>query len=497
MNNHIQSYIGLIAQKYINVFLTSYIDVFLTYKQPVCNIYVSCLKRFASPDESSIKYLLEELKRRNIILSLIDERDEFESISVSYSLGDKKGNFQYLIDDLPMLIDLSSKSQVHLLGIVLMRIVSRIICKHKIMYKAVVLDLDDTLWNGTLEEDGIQAIERNLRTKEGAHYIRFMRFIKTIANELGIYVALCSKNSEKSVTNAINSLSQDIFPLKGSIDCVVANYKDKSLNIKEISNNLSILPNSIVFIDDNPIIRDEVREKLPMVFTPEWKSIDELMTMLIMSCIFDRFEMSMKAKNRKRQMKILRTEKEQTMLPKLYIEAHEDIDHIEASNLYSKSNQFNFVSEQIDYNNAKSFYFNLFRANGENLGVCSAITLVEQKGVCFIINWAISCRYFGIGLEEFIVIYLAEKYGDKIHSIYCVLQLNEKNQKVKEFIDKYKQKIFNSIDLCSEKNKLDTFTHGDENINNLVRKLCEKKSTILNLNPDTNLLKCNTNLRIK
>ncbi|UKI43517.1 MAG: hypothetical protein L6U16_10830 [Porphyromonadaceae bacterium] len=101
------------------------------------------------------------------------------------------------------------------------------ICRLKILYKAVVLDLDDTLWNGTLSEEGIDQIIANQRTTTGAHYIRFANFVKVLADSLGIYVAVCSRNDSQMVSKAMDVLDEEIFPLKNSIDCIVANSNDK------------------------------------------------------------------------------------------------------------------------------------------------------------------------------------------------------------------------------------------------------------------------------
>ena len=40
------------------------------------------------------------------------------------------------------------------------------------------------------------------------------------------------------------------------------------------------------------------------------------------------------------------------------------------------------------------------------MGVCSAVTYAENKQNIHVLNWAISCRYFEIGLEEYILMYI-------------------------------------------------------------------------------------------
>lgn len=304
------------------------------------------------------------------------------------------------------------------------------------MYKAIVLDLDDTLWKGTLTEDGADAIIQNLSSDEAAPFISFMRFIQAMAKELGLYVAICSRNDTKDVLSVIEKVDKDKFPLKGQIDCIIANYNDKSENIKIIARQLSILTNACVFIDDNQIARDEVRENLPEVFVPDWESHDELLTLLMTCCVFDRFELSLKSRNRKRWYEVLQQEREKSYLPQLFVKANDDINHVEAVRLYAKSNQFKFTTQKEVFDGCKSVSFEIYRDNGENLGICSAITYTEDEQNIHVLNWAISCRYFEIGLEEYMLIYISTLAGWR--NITFAFNDNGFNGKAVALIDKYK-----------------------------------------------------------
>lgn len=211
-----------------------------------------------------------------------------------------------------------------------MQIISQIICKSKTIYKAIILDLDDTIWKGTLAEDGIDTIKQNLHANDAIPFVGFMRFIQVLAKELGIYIAICSRNDSEKVLSAIDSLDENEFPLKSQIDCIVANYNDKSKNIKAVAKKLSILTNACVFIDDNHIVRDEVRQNLPEVFVPDWDSHDELLTLLLTCGVFDRFELSLKSRNRKQLNAVLQQERKKNHLPQLFVKVSNDINHVEA-----------------------------------------------------------------------------------------------------------------------------------------------------------------------
>ena len=323
-----------------------------------------------------------------------------------------------------------------------MKIVAQIISKLKILYKAIVLDLDDTLWKGTLSEVGIDRIRNNMYSEQGAPFIEFMKFVKTLGNELGVFITICSRNDSKLVESTIEELDDNIFPLKNQIDCIIANNNDKSENIRIIAEQLSILPSSIVFIDDNKIVRDEVKQKVTEVFVPEWANHNELVTQLIAGCIFERVELSLNSQNRRKQYSIIQTERTQNSLPKLSVSVVNENKHSESVKLYSRSNQFKFSRNDDNFDDAKSLYFEIFRDNGENLGICSAITYTVTYDTFHIHNWAISCRYFEIGLEEFILIYI-QKIAN-VNKIFISYQHSEYNQKVSELLAKYSDAFMNN-----------------------------------------------------
>ena len=425
------------TNEYVNIFINNYVKTFRNDNYDEFAITIYGIKEFIDTNDNVFSSLIE-LLRINKFSIYFDGCDE--SLSTIDVKCENKSNktiqcFKYHIQSLPLIVDLSSKTDISIYGLIIMNIVSQLISKLKIMYKVIVLDLDDTLWKGTLSEDGLGEIIKNMMSEQGLPFISFMKFIKNIAKELGIYLAICSKNNIEDVTIAIDNMTDCVFPLKNQLDYIVANYNDKSENIKEIASKLSVLPSSIVFIDDNKIVRDEVRRKMPNVFVPEWINHYELITQIIIGCFFNRIEISRNSQNRKRQFRIIQTERRKNSLPSLLIKSHKDRDSYEAKKLYAKSNQFKFVQKQEMSNDIKSEYFEIFRENGESIGICSAVSYIAKNDSVFITNWAISCRYFGIGLEEYIFLYINKLSLGK--DVYIKCQQSDTNKKVSEFIGKY------------------------------------------------------------
>lgn len=427
-----------VNNKYIDTYINSYVKPFRNFIKSKYIVNIDGLGSFIDVDDHDVSLILHKLQTYSFQVTISNGQDIIDEIQVKYTSEEngKHEFFEYRIENLISTINLSSKTGISIVGILVMQIISRLICKSKTMYKAIILDLDDTLWKGTLAEDGIDAIKQNLHSHDTHSFVMFMRFIRTMAKELGLYVAVCSRNEIEKVQSALDKLNEKEFPLKNEIDYIVANYNDKSENIIAIAQQLSILTNACVFIDDNPLIRDEVRQKLPEVFVPNWEKHNELITLLVACCIFDRFELSLKSKNRKRLYEVLQQEREKSYLPELFIKVSSDINHMEANRLYMKSNQFRFAEKKKISKDCKSLIFEVYRDNGENLGICSAITYTEREQEVHILNWAISCRYFEIGLEEYILMYiLTLSNGRPIKLTFNNTGLNGKSVAL---IEKYK-----------------------------------------------------------
>lgn len=434
---------------FLRIFINDFVKKFRNYNNDTFLIKIFGIEAFVNKEDKVLVCLYEQLRINDFSIEIEGIKESINHIDITCKniTQDTSYNFKFQIQSLPTIVELSSKTDIPFIGIITMKIVAQIMNSLKILYKAIVLDLDDTLWNGTLSEVGIVKIKENLSSEQAIPFISFMKFIKTLAAELGLFITICSRNDSKMVESTIEVLDDNIFPLKNQIDYIIANNNDKSENVIKIAEHLSILPQSIVFIDDNQIVRDEVKNKLSEVFVPDWSNHNELITLLIVGCIFERVELSLNSQSRRKQYKIIQTERKINSLPSLNVKINSDDKHIESIRLYSKSNQFKFSQNHNMFDNdAKSLYFEIYRENGENLGICSAITYTLIDNTLHIYNWAISCRFFGIGLEEFILKYI-QKIADG-NKIIINFQHSEYNLKVTELFDRYLDAF--KIDFKSE-----------------------------------------------
>lgn len=129
--------------------------------------------------------------------------------------------------------------------------------------KAVIFDLDNTLWRGLIAEDfhpdrfpwprggwqnGIWEAIQHLRAR-------------------GILVAICSKNDHHIVEAHWDNVVDPPFLKLSDFAVARINWQPKAENVAEICRAFNLTPKSVVFVDDNPVEREAVRHALPEIRT--------------------------------------------------------------------------------------------------------------------------------------------------------------------------------------------------------------------------------------
>jgi FkbH-like protein len=133
--------------------------------------------------------------------------------------------------------------------------------------KAVVLDLDNTLWGGVVGDDGIEGIVLGQGNAAGEAYIDFQKYLHRLSRR-GIILAVCSKN-DAAIAEDVFKSHPDMLLKREHIASFVANWDDKASNMRRIASELNIGLDSLVFVDDNQAEREIIRRELPMVSVPE------------------------------------------------------------------------------------------------------------------------------------------------------------------------------------------------------------------------------------
>ncbi len=140
-------------------------------------------------------------------------------------------------------------------------LVRSVAAARRVPYKALAVDCDGVLWGGILGEDGPQGIKIGGTDPVGRAYEATQRYLVRLAQR-GVLIALCSKNAADDVWNVIDT-HPGMALRRRDIAAAQINWRTKSENIIAIAEELGILPEAIVFIDDNPAEVAEVTARLP------------------------------------------------------------------------------------------------------------------------------------------------------------------------------------------------------------------------------------------
>ena len=121
--------------------------------------------------------------------------------------------------------------------------------------KVIVLDCDNTLWQGVCGEGPVQVTPpyRNLQ--------EFM----LRQRDKGVLLAIASKNNEADVMAVLESGQCLLKP--EHFTAWQINWQPKSENLKTLSEELGLALNSFLFVDDSPLETLEVRNACPEVLT--------------------------------------------------------------------------------------------------------------------------------------------------------------------------------------------------------------------------------------
>jgi FkbH-like protein len=287
--------------------------------------------------------------------------------------------------------------------------------------KCLVLDLDNTLWGGVIGDDGLEGIVLGEGSAAGEAHLALQRYAKQL-KERGVILAVCSKN-DASIAEAAFHDHPEMLLRRSDIAALVANWDDKTENLKAIAARLNIGIDSLVFVDDNPVERARIRQSLPMVAVPELPAdIAQYVRCLADAGYFeaiaftseDRDRARQYAENAEREALLGSAQSIDEFLRGLKMSVRfgpfTAVDHARIVQLINKTNQFNtttrrYTSEEIadvtDLPNALTLQFRLLDRIGDN-GLVSTMILrptPDHKDILEIENWVMSCRVFGRQLE--------------------------------------------------------------------------------------------------
>lgn len=319
--------------------------------------------------------------------------------------------------------------------------------------KALVLDLDNTLWGGIVGDDGVENLELGQETSMGQVFTEFQQYVKE-HKEIGIMLNVASKNEEE---NAIAGLSHPDGILRpDDFILIKANWEPKSKNITTIAQELNILPESLVFVDDNPAEREIVRAQVPGVAVPEMDRPEHYIQVLDRSGFFEVTGISEDDKKRNEMYKANLERRQQEASFGNYedyllslemvgtIRPFESLYMARIAQLTNKSNQFNlttkrFTQSEIEQTASDRNYITLYGKLEDKFGDNGVVTVVigrvEEK-ILHIELWLMSCRVLKRDMEFAMMDEVVEKCRERgINTMRGYYYPTAKNKMVKNFYE--------------------------------------------------------------
>lgn len=320
--------------------------------------------------------------------------------------------------------------------------------------KVLALDMDNTIWGGVIGDDGAENIEIGQENALAQTYSEFQDYIKQ-HKQLGVLLAVISKNDYE---NAISGLKRPDSVLKEEdFVSIKANWEPKDANLSKMAQELSLLPESFVFVDDNPAERHIVRDGVPGTAVPEIDTAENYINILDRAGFFEVTDFSdddakrteMYRENAKRadaQSSFADYgEYLKSLEMKGTIRNFEPVYMSRIAQLTNKSNQFNLTTkrysqtdiEQVSKNKEYiTLYGKLEDKFGDN-GVVSVVAGKQKKDELHIELWIMSCRVLKRDMEYAMMDELVKKCMERgINEIYGYYYPTVKNGMVKDFYEK-------------------------------------------------------------
>ncbi len=311
--------------------------------------------------------------------------------------------------------------------------------------KLLILDADNTLWGGIIGEDGIEgiAIDKNY---PGIIYRFFQKKLKYLQNS-GLLLAIVSKNNLSDVKEVFDNknmpLSWNDFIIKK------VNWHAKSINIREIANELNIGLDSMLFFDDSDFELNEVKDNLGIdgikISTDNIiTNLDLIDSIPVLKSLSISTEDKLKTTQYQAQNKrVVAKNKFNSLdnyLKSIAMKLHYSINQASQikriAQLINKTNQFNLTTKRYSETEVleiiqhhKLFSFSLKDKFGD-LGLIAVVIIKDNM----IDSFLMSCRVLGRNLEQKIL-YLVSKHTKlPLQAKYIS---TAKNQQVSKLYDNF------------------------------------------------------------
>lgn len=343
--------------------------------------------------------------------------------------------------------------------------------------KALVVDLDNTLWGGVIGEEGMDGIQVGIEYP-GAAYRSLQQVILNLYHR-GIILAISSKNNPDDAIEALKNHPGMLLRLE-HFAAMRINWNDKAENLKQIAEELNIGVDSLAFLDDNPVEREWVANRLPEVTVIDLPDDPMLYARTLQDTpVFEQVTLSKDDRKRSQyyseQRQRAEVQKTSASLEEFYqslgmvaqIVRPSPLTIPRIAQLTQKTNQFNLTTRryseqeigQIAEDSQKSVYaLRVTDRFGDN-GIVGVAILDYGEGTCEVDTFLLSCRVIGRTVETALLSYLTQQARERgAHELSGWYLPTKKNAPASDF---YETHGFSRIETENGKSRwlLDLTTH--------------------------------------
>lgn len=283
--------------------------------------------------------------------------------------------------------------------------------------KALVCDLDNTLWGGVIGEDGMAGIKLSAE-HPGAYFQELQRAILDLSQR-GVILAIASKNNHDDAMEAIQNHPGMLLKPE-HFAALRINWLDKASNLREIAKELNIGIDSLAFIDDNPVERAWIREQAPEVTVIDLPADSAGYARALRdSPVFERLTLTAEDKERGRQYAEQRVRSElhaqAGSIEEFYASLQQEVEIApvtpmtlaRVSQLTNKTNQFNLTTRRYTEQqvqdlaasaDARVYSIKVKDRFGDN-GLVGVAIAKFNGAICELDSFLLSCRVIGRTVE--------------------------------------------------------------------------------------------------
>lgn len=325
--------------------------------------------------------------------------------------------------------------------------------------KAIVTDLDETLYRGILGEEGIEGVELTPEHK------RLQEQLKELKKE-GFFLCLSSKNEEKDV-RALFKKRTDFILSWDDFTATEINWAPKPENILKLSKVLNIGTDSILFIDDNPAEIQNVETSGLGIKTIQAQNPEQVLQMLKFYPGLTKLRMTDEDRFRSEDIKANqeRAQLAQTLSPREYfkklgirltyaVDVEEQVPRI--SELLRKTNQFILTYARFPETDVKQLMQSendcvitiQMSDNLSDSGIIAILAAHKNKNEELVLKeMVVSCRALGRNLENIMLPYLFLLAREKLKTSDTLRIHYQKGERNTPAIDWLKRLTSDPIDL--------------------------------------------------